>query len=299
MEKRKRQPNYLLARELLIEIIHKEKYQVGETIPSVTKLTERLGLARITIQQALKMLAEEDILNNIPGSGCYIKNLPSVITTASDTVSDEWNYLAGPGGTPSPKRIKIALLPEAPEHVALWEKVFSDYSDSHKDVQLELVRLDFPALLFNHKLLAGIDLFQVPAFLLPFFVKSGHLFDLTELGGLELPPDSFYKGFIQGASYAGKIHGVPVVTAGICQYYNKKYESIVNDLFPVKGFWDHMEKLGKLSKDVKFKDFESLITNAESLFTLSMLVNAEDSPSYDDMKNFESPEFAKFIKHFG
>jgi len=294
----KRQPNYLQAKDLLLELIRMEKYQVGEVIPSVNKLAQQLGVGRISIQRAVKILAAEGILNSIPGSGCYIKNLPEQSTVKDNTVNDIWDYLAGPGGNTAPKKLRIGYLPELPEHVILWEKIFADYSAYNKDIHIELVKLDFPALLFDQRRLAGIDIFQVPAFLLPFFAQSGFLFDLTELGGLELSPDAFYEGFLKSASFNGNICGVPVVAAGICQYYNKKYESIVKELFPVEGFWDYMEKLEALSRRLKFKDFESLIANAESLFTLAMLTNVNDPPSYDDMKSFNSSEFVEFIKRF-
>jgi maltose-binding protein MalE len=129
-------------------------------------------------------------------------------------------------------------------------------------------------------------------------VESGFLFDPVELGGIELPFEFFYDGFIQGASYDGNIYGVPVVIAGICQYYNKKYEPMLKDLFSASGFWDYMERLARVSEEVKTIGFESMIANAESLFALSMLASFDGVPSYDNMKNFESAEFSKFIRRF-
>ena len=304
--KEKKLPRYLVARKLLVDLILQEKYQVNERIPSVIKLAERIGVGRFPSQQAVKILEKEGVLRNVLGSGCYVKRIPVLeiepkgnsVSGASVLGEKIWNYIVSPGNVVSPKKIRIGLFPELPEHILLWKKLFAQYMSKHKTIKIEIVSLDFPALLFDHRIFKKIDLFQIPIYLLPFFAESGLLFDLDEMGGLQLSPDDFYDGILQASSYKNKVYGVPIVTSVICQFYNKKYEDIIKEIFPVKGFWDYMEKLEALSKEIKSRDYDFLVTNTESLFTLSMLTKAKEMPSYEDKKKFNSLDFMNFIDRF-
>jgi len=305
-ENKKNSPRYLEARGLLIALIIKENYQVDERLPSITKLAERIGVSRFPIQRAVKILEDEGILRNVIGSGCYIKRIPELgieqkeksVSGASVLGVNTWNYIIAPGNVVSPKKIRIGLFPELPEHILLWKKLFAQYMSKHKTIKIEIVPLDFPAVLFDHSILKKIDLFQIPIYFLPFFAESGLLFDLDELGGLQLPPADFYDGIIQASSYKNKVYGVPIITSVICQFYNKKYEDIIKEIFPINGFWDYMAKLEALSKEIKNKDYDFLVTNTESLFTLSMLTKAKEMPSYEEKKKFNSPDFIQFIDRF-
>ena len=303
----KRKPRYLVARKLLIDLILKENYKINEILPSINTLTASFRLGRFPIQQAVKLLAEEGILRNVLGSGCYIKKLPELSKSETEAKSaskaptidiDSWNYITAPGNAVSPKKIRLGLFPEMPEQILLWEKLIAQYMKKHPSIKIEIIQLDFPSMMFDHAIFQNIDLFQIPIYLLPFFVESGLLFDLDEIGEIPFSSADFYDSIIQASYYKNKIYGVPIITSIIVQFYNKKYEKRIKDFFPIRGFWNYMEKLEAYSKKIKDKDYDFLITNTESLFTLSMLTKAKENPSYEDKKKFNSPDFVQFIERF-
>ncbi|MDD5598638.1 MAG: extracellular solute-binding protein [Victivallaceae bacterium] len=301
MKKAKRQPNYLTARECILEMIREEHYQPGEAIPSVTKLAQSLKTARISIQQAVKMLAQEGILNNIPGSGCYVKKLPAAgsnVQLPNHIDPEHNNYLAGPGSRTFRKTIKIGILSELGLYSAQWEKVFSDYMSRHEDIIIELVPIDNFFVLFDRRTLQEIDMLQLPAFLLPAFANSGSLLPLEDAGELKFSKDEFYDGFLNSTVYQGKTYGVPVIGAAVCQFYNKNYEHLVKNLFPLEGFWQYMEKLEFLSEQSDFSGLKSLLINSNSLFIFFLAVKAKIIPSYDEMKTFDDPAYLEFIRRF-
>ncbi|MGN1025635.1 MAG: GntR family transcriptional regulator [Faecousia sp.] len=58
--------------ELIREQIEKGIYQVGDQIPSESKLCEQYGLSRVTVRSALDNLVEDNILVRIQGKGTFV-----------------------------------------------------------------------------------------------------------------------------------------------------------------------------------------------------------------------------------
>ena len=53
-------------------MIYEDIYQDGELIPPERRLSEELGVSRVTVRRALKLLEEEHIIERIQGSGTRV-----------------------------------------------------------------------------------------------------------------------------------------------------------------------------------------------------------------------------------
>ena len=63
-------PRYLEIANYLRDLVGQAK--AGERLPSEAELCERFGVSRMTARQAVAMLANEHLLERIPGSGTYV-----------------------------------------------------------------------------------------------------------------------------------------------------------------------------------------------------------------------------------
>ena len=63
-------PRYLEIADHLRELV--AHAQAGERLPSDAELCERFGVSRMTARQAVAVLANEHLLERIPGSGTYV-----------------------------------------------------------------------------------------------------------------------------------------------------------------------------------------------------------------------------------
>ena len=55
-------------------LIANEKLQVGDSIPSIRKLSQALGVGLISVQRAYDELQKEGIVESIQGKGCFISS---------------------------------------------------------------------------------------------------------------------------------------------------------------------------------------------------------------------------------
>ena len=56
----------------ICRMIYKDIYKDGENIPPERKLAEDLGVSRVTVRKALKLLEEDHIIERIQGSGTRV-----------------------------------------------------------------------------------------------------------------------------------------------------------------------------------------------------------------------------------
>lgn len=63
---------YRDVKNKICRMIYKDIYKDGENIPSERKLAENLGVSRVTVRKALKLLEEEHIIERIQGSGTRV-----------------------------------------------------------------------------------------------------------------------------------------------------------------------------------------------------------------------------------
>lgn len=63
---------YRDVKNKICQMIYKDIYKDGENIPSERKLAENLGVSRVTVRKALKLLEEDRIIERIQGSGTRV-----------------------------------------------------------------------------------------------------------------------------------------------------------------------------------------------------------------------------------
>ena len=66
------EPSYLQLARWLRDGIKAGQWKPGETIPSITQLSERSGLAQGTVRKAIGVLKAEGLVNAAPGRGTYV-----------------------------------------------------------------------------------------------------------------------------------------------------------------------------------------------------------------------------------
>jgi GntR family transcriptional regulator len=63
---------YVRIADLLRQQITAGQVKAGETVPSITTLTQDHGVARQTAAKALQMLESEGLVYRVPGLGYYV-----------------------------------------------------------------------------------------------------------------------------------------------------------------------------------------------------------------------------------
>jgi GntR family transcriptional regulator len=65
-------PLYLQISAILRDGIRRGDYAVGRPIPSETQLMGEHGVARLTARKAVRVLADEGLVEVVPGRGAYV-----------------------------------------------------------------------------------------------------------------------------------------------------------------------------------------------------------------------------------
>lgn len=65
-------PLYLQIAAILREGIERGDYPPGRTIPSETRLMQEHGVARLTARKAVRVLANEGLVEVVQGRGAYV-----------------------------------------------------------------------------------------------------------------------------------------------------------------------------------------------------------------------------------
>jgi len=73
------QPLPLIARDKIEEIIQNNRLVPGDRLPTETKLAQMLGVSRITVREALRLLEEDGIIIRRRGRGTFVRHLGLII----------------------------------------------------------------------------------------------------------------------------------------------------------------------------------------------------------------------------
>ena len=79
-------PLYTRASEALKMLIEQGEYHPGERLPSEHELSDRLGISRPTLREALRQLAEERVIVRRHGVGTFVAQPPPVIETGLEVL---------------------------------------------------------------------------------------------------------------------------------------------------------------------------------------------------------------------
>jgi DNA-binding GntR family transcriptional regulator len=64
---------YLQLARILRERIQSGQYPPGRKIPPLTALQEEFGLSDMTVRRAVGLLADEGLLEKVPGRGTFVR----------------------------------------------------------------------------------------------------------------------------------------------------------------------------------------------------------------------------------
>ena len=65
-------PSYLQLADQLREAITMGEIGADEALPSLKRMVQETGLAQSTVQRAVKVLLEENLVVSVPGRGIYV-----------------------------------------------------------------------------------------------------------------------------------------------------------------------------------------------------------------------------------
>ena len=103
-------PLYYQVQHTISQRISRGEYPAGTQIPSEPELSRELGVSRVTVREALRVLAQENVLVKIQGRGTFVAdNLPVVQPSRSFTgyLEDLYDQLE----RVSVRQIDIARIP--------------------------------------------------------------------------------------------------------------------------------------------------------------------------------------------
>lgn len=80
LERDNPKPLYLQLKEVLVNAIESEKWQVNEKIPSENRLSEQYGLSRMTVRSVLTDLVKEGLLYRVQGKGTFVAEKISTVS---------------------------------------------------------------------------------------------------------------------------------------------------------------------------------------------------------------------------
>ncbi|MDR7434266.1 MAG: GntR family transcriptional regulator [Armatimonadota bacterium] len=108
-------PLYFQVREDIRRRIESGEWKPGDPIPSETELQSMYGVSRATIRQALTEIVREGLLIRKQGRGTFVA--PQKIAETLPRLVSFTEEMRRRGLTPSTRRIKVEVLPEAPKRV--------------------------------------------------------------------------------------------------------------------------------------------------------------------------------------
>ena len=71
-------PLYYQVQHTISQRIGRGEYAPGTQLPSETELSRELGVSRVTVREALRVLAQENILVKVQGRGTFVADNPNV-----------------------------------------------------------------------------------------------------------------------------------------------------------------------------------------------------------------------------
>lgn len=300
METIKKKHDYQLARDLIIRLILESQYKPGDKLPSRPKLAEMLGVGIISMQQAIKTLEKEGTLYNIKGSGCFLKNIPSINSSSGDKRMPNSEFdaemLFGHSSTPNSKlSIRFAVFPGELEFYGDgWKRVLSEFERESHGIAVETFTIGNMEELLGGLRQGKVDVFQIPIYQLPNMIKSG--FVLQPGSALNLDAGSFFKPIYEASCAAGGTPwGVPLATACNCLFFNGKWKGIVQSATEAGGFWRFLERLEKAPLP---GELEAFIANNHTIDELFRIACTKLKPGdFDSDSVITFPEFSDFIAH--
>lgn len=146
---------YQNVRKKICRMIYEDIYHDGESIPPERKLAEDLGVSRVTVRKALKLLEEEHIIERVQGSGTRIAleygartgNM-DIITLVAPAQNAFFSRFLDAFQTEAEELDSLVLYKQKPRQQSLEQCLFHIYEKDLRNVVLWLedMELDPEAL---------------------------------------------------------------------------------------------------------------------------------------------------------
>lgn len=136
---------YQSVKKKICRMIYEGIYQDGDFIPPERKLSEELGVSRVTVRKALKLLEEEHIIERIQGSGTRVAmkygaragNM-DIITLVAPAQNSFFSRFIDAFQTTAEEQDSLVLYKQKPSHISLEKCLFQIYEKDLKNVVLWL-----------------------------------------------------------------------------------------------------------------------------------------------------------------
>lgn len=274
-------PIYLQARDDILSLIISGNYKVGDLIPSVREISKSLQYTKICIQNAVKLLALEGILENLPRKGCYVKTLPPRALTFGGLDLEDNKVEKPESDIPGTKKLRVGILGEMEKSGNLWKEIFLRYMSCHPGIHIELIDIRD---LNEYQGTNEIDILQIPSDRLSEFAETGLLFDIEGNGEkLDINKHDFFPGFMKVCYHKDKLWGTPSSAGTNCFFYNTKYSELLQPLTKNMQLKEYLETCQKISR--KLPKETALTTNWTPSFILKLLdtgVNVTPGGIFDE-----------------
>lgn len=136
---------YRDVKNKICRMIYKDIYKDGENIPSERKLAEDLGVSRVTVRKALKLLEEEHIIERIQGSGTRVAlkygartGSMDIITLVAPAQNTFFSRFIDAFQTTAEELESLVLFKQKPSGQPLEECLFHIYEKDLRNVVLWL-----------------------------------------------------------------------------------------------------------------------------------------------------------------
>lgn len=134
---------YENIKKKICRMIFEDVYRDGELIPSERKLSEELGVSRVTLRKALKLLEEEHIIARVQGSGTRIAleygaraGEMDIITLVAPAQNIFFSQFIDAFQTTAEELDSLVLFKQKPARLSLEKCLFQIYEKNLKNVVL-------------------------------------------------------------------------------------------------------------------------------------------------------------------
>ena len=138
-------------------------YQDGDLIPPERKLSEQLGVSRVTMRKALKLLEDEQIISRVQGSGTRVsmhygahEGDMEIITLVASTQNDFFSNFLDAFQMEAEKQDSLVLYKQKPQGTSLEKCLYQIYEKGIRNVVLWLEDMQMEESMY--KVLRGLGL---------------------------------------------------------------------------------------------------------------------------------------------
>lgn len=136
---------YQNVKKKICRMIYEDIYRDGDYIPPERKLSEELGVSRVTVRKALKILEEEHIIERIQGSGTRVAleygartGAMDIITLVAPAQNSFFSRFIDAFQTTAEEFDSLVLFKQKPARVSLENCLFQIYEKNLRNVVLWL-----------------------------------------------------------------------------------------------------------------------------------------------------------------